>query len=243
MATEEYTISRLRTRVAGLDDLLAGGLPENSQNLVAGTLSSGKTLLAFEILYRNAMAGIPCSFITIDQTVKDVLREVTGAMPSLDCEKAMKAKLLNIAEIQMDSEFSSRESFLMFLSNVINAARSNSSKLIAIDSISLMRALFENNRSFTRSLNFMVESLKYAELTTVIVTETASKVQAKVPGLFEESMFDNVLRLKNYRENNIVKHKIAAVKMRYAPMKAGYASMEITPDGIVIGGIVNDEDG
>ena len=154
MAAEEYTISRLRTRVAGLDDLLAGGLPENSQNLVAGTLSSGKTLLAFEILYRNAMAGIPCSFITIDQTVKDVLREVTGAMPSLDCEKAMKAKLLNIAEIQMDSEFSSRESFLMFLSNVINAARSNSSKLIAVDSISLMRALFENNRSFTRSLNF-----------------------------------------------------------------------------------------
>jgi KaiC/GvpD/RAD55 family RecA-like ATPase len=40
---DKVTIRRLKTGVPGLDNLLGGGLPEFSFNLIAGTPGSGKT--------------------------------------------------------------------------------------------------------------------------------------------------------------------------------------------------------
>ncbi len=47
-------IKRLPTGVPGLDDLLGGGLPEFSFNLVAGTPGSGKTTLAHQTMFSLA---------------------------------------------------------------------------------------------------------------------------------------------------------------------------------------------
>ncbi|MDP1926865.1 MAG: ATPase domain-containing protein, partial [Thiobacillus sp.] len=43
--SNKVTIRRLPTGVPGLDNLLGGGLPEFSFNLIAGTPGSGKTTL------------------------------------------------------------------------------------------------------------------------------------------------------------------------------------------------------
>ena len=61
-------INRIKTGIAGLDQMLYGGLPEGTQNLIMGSVGTGKSLLAFNILYNNAKLGAPCTFITVDQT-------------------------------------------------------------------------------------------------------------------------------------------------------------------------------
>ena len=43
--TEKATINRLKTGVQGLDEILGGGLPELSFNIIAGPPGSGKTTL------------------------------------------------------------------------------------------------------------------------------------------------------------------------------------------------------
>ena len=48
--TSKVTINRLSTGVPGLDDLLGGGLPEFSFNLIAGQPGCGKTTLAHQIM-------------------------------------------------------------------------------------------------------------------------------------------------------------------------------------------------
>ena len=52
---EKVKIRRLLTGVPGLDNLLGGGLPEFSFNLIAGTPGSGKTTLAHQFMF--ALAG------------------------------------------------------------------------------------------------------------------------------------------------------------------------------------------
>ncbi|MBC7656531.1 MAG: hypothetical protein H7147_05065, partial [Frankiaceae bacterium] len=44
--SSKVTINRLKTGVPGLDEILGGGLPEFSFNLIGGTPGSGKTTLA-----------------------------------------------------------------------------------------------------------------------------------------------------------------------------------------------------
>ena len=51
-------LTRIKSGIEGLDSMLDGGIPEHNQTIIAGGPGAGKTLLSFEILYRNAKAGI-----------------------------------------------------------------------------------------------------------------------------------------------------------------------------------------
>src|SRR4249920_2988528 len=55
----------LDTGVPGLNDVLGGGIPAYSFNVVAGGPGSGKTTLAMQLLFANATAARPGLFITL----------------------------------------------------------------------------------------------------------------------------------------------------------------------------------
>ncbi len=63
--SNKVTIRRLPTGVPGLDDLLGGGLPELSFNLIAGTPGSGKTTLAHQIMFSLAAPDYRALFFTV----------------------------------------------------------------------------------------------------------------------------------------------------------------------------------
>src|SRR5438046_10431731 len=62
---EGVPIRKLPTGVPGLDDVLGGGLPELSFNLVVGGPGSGKTTLAHQIMFANVTAQRRGLYLTI----------------------------------------------------------------------------------------------------------------------------------------------------------------------------------
>ncbi len=60
----KVTIHQLPTGVRGLDDILGGGIPEFSFNIIGGTPGCGKTTMAHQIAFANATpkkpACLPC---------------------------------------------------------------------------------------------------------------------------------------------------------------------------------------
>jgi len=58
-------INRLATGVPGLDEVLGGGLPEFSFNLVAGPPGCGKTTLAHQIMFALATPERPALYLTV----------------------------------------------------------------------------------------------------------------------------------------------------------------------------------
>src|SRR5450631_3063556 len=61
----KVTIRKLPTGVRGLDDILGGGIPEFSFNIIAGTPGCGKTTMAHQIVFANATAKKPALFFTV----------------------------------------------------------------------------------------------------------------------------------------------------------------------------------
>src|ERR1039457_4391147 len=61
----KVTIRKLPTGVRGLDDILGGGIPEFSFNIIAGTPGCGKTTLAHQIVFANATVKKPALFFTV----------------------------------------------------------------------------------------------------------------------------------------------------------------------------------
>src|SRR5689334_9592919 len=66
MSTEDkVTIRKLPTGVTGLDEILGGGLPEYSFNIIAGAPGGGKTTLAHQVMFANATPERPGLYFTV----------------------------------------------------------------------------------------------------------------------------------------------------------------------------------
>jgi len=62
---DRSALKLLDTGVPGLNQVLGGGLPELSFNLVAGGPGSGKTTLTMQLLFATSTAARPGLFITL----------------------------------------------------------------------------------------------------------------------------------------------------------------------------------
>ena len=62
--SKKVTIHPLKTGVQGLDDILGGGIPEYSFNLISGTPGAGKTTLCHQIMFALATPERPALFFT-----------------------------------------------------------------------------------------------------------------------------------------------------------------------------------
>lgn len=61
----KVNIKKLDTGVPGLNEVLGGGLPEYSFNIIAGAPGGGKTTLAHQIMFANASEESPAIFFTV----------------------------------------------------------------------------------------------------------------------------------------------------------------------------------
>src|SRR6202161_2436684 len=64
-AHEKVKIKQLPTGVPGLDEILGGGLPEYSFNIIAGAPGSGKTTMAHQMMFANATPERPALYFTV----------------------------------------------------------------------------------------------------------------------------------------------------------------------------------
>jgi len=64
-APDKVTINKLPTGVPGLDEIVGGGLPEFSFNIIAGAPGSGKTTLAHQFVFANATPERPALYFTV----------------------------------------------------------------------------------------------------------------------------------------------------------------------------------
>src|SRR5438477_1035062 len=62
---DRVAIRRLPTGVPGLDEILGGGLPEFSFNLIAGAPGAGKTTLVQQIMFSLSGPDHPALYITV----------------------------------------------------------------------------------------------------------------------------------------------------------------------------------
>ena len=62
---DKVKIRQLLTGVPGLDQILGGGLPEFSFNVIAGAPGAGKTTLAQQIMFALASPDRPALYFTV----------------------------------------------------------------------------------------------------------------------------------------------------------------------------------
>ncbi len=224
--------SRIITGVIGLDALLFGGVPPHNQILIAGEAGTGKTLLTFEILYRNVKQDIPCTYITLEEGKLSVMENVKSAFTEFDdVDDIVKSKKLIMHEQLIFSGFQSREGFEAFIAGLNKIIASNNSKVVVLDSLTPLRIIFDDDKDFSRSVNLMISNFRNLGVTTFVTMETTTQALTEIQGLYGTFMFDGIIRLSTITMGNSIQYLINVVKMRRSNHSNTGMPYEITPKG------------
>src|ERR1700730_1237900 len=101
----KVAIRKLPTGVRGLDDILGGGFPGFSFNLIGGTPGCGKTTLAHQIAFANATPERPALYFTVlGEPVLKMLR-YQQQYSFFDESKVGKAvRFINLSDVALDKD-------------------------------------------------------------------------------------------------------------------------------------------
>ena len=99
--------ARISTGLDRLDELLNGGLPENSITLVSGTPGSGKTILCFHFLLEGLNKGENCLYLTSDERIENIIKQAKEL--GFDFESWIKNGRLKFIYLDLDKSNIHRE--------------------------------------------------------------------------------------------------------------------------------------
>ena len=101
----KVTIRKLPTGVRGLDDILGGGMPEFSFNIIAGTPGCGKTTLAHQIVFANATPKKPALYFTVLGEPAMKMLRYQQQYSFFDASKLGKAiRFINLSDVVLEKD-------------------------------------------------------------------------------------------------------------------------------------------
>ena len=228
--TDKVHIRRLQTGVPGLDDLLGGGLPEFSFNLIAGTPGSGKTTLAHQIMFALASPTHRALFFTVLGEPALKMLRYQQQFPFFDIDKLNASiRFVNLSADLLDGAFE------RVLSRISQEVQDFAPSLVFVDSF---RSVVQSGKqtdqgasdlqSFVQRLGMQMTSW---QATTFLIGEYLLPESETSP-IF--TVADGILWLSQNLHRNSLVRKMQVVKMRGQAQAPGLHTFRISDQGIQV---------
>ena len=225
----KVTINRLPTGVPGLDEVLGGGLPEFSFNLIAGQPGSGKTTLAHQIMFSLATAARPATYFTVLGEPPLKMLRYQQQFGFFNTEAVNKhIRFVNLSEEAMTGDLD------RVLRRIVEEVTTHSPGLVFVDSFrSVMQASqSEENphntlQQFVQQLGMLMTSW---QATTFLIGEYFTETDANP--VFTVS--DGLIWMRQSVDRNSVVRKLEIVKMRGQATLPGLHTFRIGAAGIKV---------
>jgi circadian clock protein KaiC len=228
--SKKVSIRRLKTGIPGLDNLLGGGLPEFSFNLIAGTPGSGKTTLAHQLMFSLAKPDNRALFFTVLGEPALKMLRYQQQFPFFDINKINQSiRYVNLSEDLLEGDFD------RVLSRIADEVKNYAPSLVFVDSFrSVIQAGNQNVQGpsdlqrFVQQLGMQMTSW---QATTFLIGEYL------VPESESSAVFtvaDGILWLSQNMQRNSMVRKMQVVKMRGQAQASGLHTFRINNDGIQV---------
>jgi circadian clock protein KaiC len=221
-------INQLPTGVRGLDEILGGGLPEFSFNIIAGAPGSGKTTLAHQFVFANATAQRPALYFTVLGEPAIKMLRYQQQYTFFDPAKLNRAvRFANLSEVVVEKDLNG------VLEEIAREIEATNPRFVVVDSFRtvLRKRLRDGARemelqSFIQQLALLLTSY---QATTFLVGEY-TEAELRDNPVF--TVADGLLWLSQDTERNSVVRKLQIVKLRGQASVPGLHTMLIGDDGL-----------
>src|SRR2546423_7397748 len=176
MDTAEQT-DRSRTGIAGLDDILNGGLIPHRLYLIEGDPGSGKTTLSLQYLLEGVRNGEKCLYITLSETKEELTAGAKSHGWSLDgidiIELVADEKDLD-GEEQVTMYHPSEVELTETTRKVLSAVERTNPTRVVFDSLSEMRLLAQSSLRYRRQILALKQFFASRQCTVVLLDDLSS---------------------------------------------------------------------
>ena len=222
---DKVNINRLPTGVPGLDEILGGGLPEFSFNIIAGTPGCGKTTLAHQFVFANATPEHPALYFTVLGEPAFKMLRYQQQYSFFEIAKLNNAvRFINLNEVLVDRGVAG------ILEEITKEVEAANPKIVVVDSFrSVMReadASAMQIQVFVQDLGLLLTS---CEATTFLIGEYGDLEMRENPVF---TVADGLFLLSQQVERNSVVRKLQIMKLRGQASVPGLHTFRITDDGI-----------
>ena len=224
---------RVSTGIAGLDEILGGGLPSNHLYLLDGEPGTGKTTLALQFLRAGVAVGAGGLYVTLSETRAELAQVAESHGWTLDG--------IDVFELSAVESETIDEGYTLFhpaeielqetMDAVLSAVERSSPTLVVLDSLSEMRLLARDPLRFRRQILSLKQYFAARECTVLLLDDKT----APEGDLQLHSLAHGVIALEHVaQEYGAERRRLEVKKLRAARFRGGYHDFRIATGGLAV---------
>lgn len=225
----KVTINRLATGVPGLDEVLGGGLPEFSFNLIAGPPGCGKTTLAHQMMFALATPERPALFFTVLGEPPLKMLRYQQQFDFFDNDAINKSiRYINLADDTLAGDLDE------VLRRIVIEVENYSPALVFVDSFRSVVLASQTQVNPNNNLPQFVQQLGMLmttwQATTFLIGEYFNETDTNP--IF--TVADGLIWLRQSVQRNSMVRKMEIMKMRGQPTLPGLHTFRISSTGLKV---------
>ncbi|AKJ03061.1 circadian clock protein KaiC [Archangium gephyra] len=215
---------RLPTGVAGLDEVLQGGLLRGAQYLVTGGPGTGKTVLCSQVAFHRAAAGENVLYVT------SFSESHARLLSNLESFSFFDRSLIQSRITLLSGVTALEEGGLEpFQSMLGEAVRTHRASLLVIDSLGAIAELASSPFAYRKFLRELGALLSLVGCTALLIVPRSERPENVEPFL-ADGILDLELRIRKMRQTR----ELAVRKFRGSPHLSGQHIFEIGASGLTV---------
>ena len=225
MSTEDrVTINKLPTGVPGLDEIVGGGLPEYSFNIIAGAPGSGKTTLAHQFVFANATPERPALYFTVLGESSIKMLRYQQQYKFFDPAKLPDSiRFINLSQIVLEKDLGA------VLEEITKEVTNANPAVVVVDSFRTMVRKPQSDMALQTFIQRLSLFLASWQATTFLIGEYAEDELRDNP-IF--TVADGLFWLRQTPERNSIVRKLQIIKLRGQDSVPGLHTFRITDAGV-----------
>jgi circadian clock protein KaiC len=230
---------RALTGVAGLDDMLYGGLISGSVTLIQGAPGTGKTTVGMQFLYEGAaQQDEPGLLISFEQFPHTLYRDaLTHGWNLRELEQEGKLRVM----------FTSPQVFMSSMqspmSPISSAIRDMGVKRTVVDSMTHLQTLSRDPVELRSHYNLLINGLRREGITALLLSEDSGPDFVRSDRGRLAFVVDAVILLRYVEIDSVMQRAVAVLKTRGSNHDNSIRRFEITRGGVVVGKVFEGREG
>ena len=225
---------KISTGIAGLDEILHGGLPAGRSYLIAGGAGSGKTVLSLQCLLEGLRLGEKVAYVTLAEPASGIKLNAQGMGWALGAVEFLDLTALGESLVEGEYRVFQPEEVehATVWKSLFDFVRTTRPSRVVIDSVTHLRYLSADPFQFRKHVRGLVAFLEQAGCTSYLLYEPAELASEAAVGL----AVDGIINLQRGISPGLATgiRSIEIAKLRGTDYMSGLHPLRITSNGIEI---------